>query len=196
MPEFNEIWYSDSQCDNIAELIKQTADIKGLNIEIGCWEGKSTIALANACFPEFLYCNDTWEGNIEEAKVTGLSHPSVEIISKRDVFGTFNNNMKNETKGNYIIIKKDCHDWLISIKEEIKFVHIDASHDYFSVKKTILEILPNLVYGGILCGDDFLSAGMNRLDLYGGVERAVRELLPGFKSIDNLWYWKNENRVD
>ena len=50
-----------------------------------------------------------------------------------------------------------------------------------------------MVKGGIICGDDFLNANINSADLHGGVERAVRELLPNFKNIDNLWYFINDN---
>jgi hypothetical protein len=46
-----------------------------------------------------------------------------------------------------------------------------------------------MVKGGVICGDDLLTAHIGRHDLHGGVERAVRELLPNFKSIDNLWYF-------
>ena len=45
-----------------------------------------------------------------------------------------------------------------------------------------------MVNGGIICGDDFLSANINRTDLHGGVERAVRELLPTFSIISNFSY--------
>ena len=49
-----------------------------------------------------------------------------------------------------------------------------------------------MVKGGIMCGDDFVGASIYRVDLHGGVERAVRELLPDCKSIDNLWFWVKE----
>jgi hypothetical protein len=71
----------------------------------------------------------------------------------------------------------------------VKFCHIDASHDYNSVHRTIAALLPKLVPGGILCGDDFESAHAGRHDLGGGVERAVRELLPGFEVSGNFWWW-------
>ena len=74
----------------------------------------------------------------------------------------------------------------------VKFIHIDASHEYESVYKTIELILPKMVKGGIICGDDFKSANIYRVDLNGGVERAVRELLPNFENIDNLWFWVNK----
>jgi hypothetical protein len=52
-------------------------------------------------------------------------------------------------------------------------------------------LLPKLADNAILCGDDFLTSNMGCLDLYGGVERAVRELLPNYDSYGNLWFWTN-----
>lgn len=186
---FNEDWYSYDQCRVVAELIKTTKGLSGLNIEIGCWEGKSTIALANACYGEDIICNDTWEGNTAESVVTGADHITVKILKERDVFKIFESNMQQNTAGNYKVVKRDCLEWLAELKEPVKFAHIDASHDYYSVKKTIELLLPLLVGGGILCGDDFLSANMQSIALCGGVERAVRELLPGVQNYGNLWYW-------
>jgi hypothetical protein len=57
------------------------------------------------------------------------------------------------------------------------------------VKKTIEMLLPRLTEGAILCGDDIASAHRGRLDLEGGVERAVMELLPGYIKDKNFWWW-------
>jgi hypothetical protein len=46
-----------------------------------------------------------------------------------------------------------------------------------------------IVKNGIICGDDFINAHAGREDLQGGVERAVKETLQGYKTIGNLWYW-------
>jgi hypothetical protein len=85
-------------------------------------------------------------------------------------------------------MKEDCIEWLKTFEDSIKFIHIDASHEYESVFETIKLVLPKMVKGGIICGDDYMTANMNREDLHGGVERAVKDLLPHHKSIDNLWY--------
>jgi hypothetical protein len=188
---FNENWYSDSQIYNLISLVKQISDIKGDIIEIGCWEGKSTISLANYCYPETLICNDTWLGNVQESIISGSEHITEKILKVRDVYSIFIQNMNINTKGNYKVVKRDCIEWLENYDGTVKFIHIDASHEYDSVIKTIQLVLPRMVKGGIICGDDFQSAHMGRHDLNGGVERAVREALPGFKNIDNLWYFVN-----
>jgi predicted O-methyltransferase YrrM len=164
-------------------------DSPGLVIEIGCWEGKSAMAIANSVYPTNLVCNDTWLGNIEESKLSNQLHPTEVILQQRDVYSIFVKNMDNFTKGNYSVVKQDCLQWLRSLKDSVKFCHIDASHDYYSVYNTILLLLPLMTYGGILCGDDFVNAGIHHPTLNGGVERAVRELLPGFQNRENFWYW-------
>jgi hypothetical protein len=46
MPDaiFHQSWYADDQ-------LRQVCDA-GAILEIKCWEGRSTTALANACYPE------------------------------------------------------------------------------------------------------------------------------------------------
>jgi hypothetical protein len=98
--------------------------------------------------------------------------------------------MDSCTQKNYRVVKKDCIEWLKTWDNPIKFIHIDASHEYESVFETIKLALPHMVKGGIICGDDYQSANASRTDLHGGVERAVRELLPEHKNIYNLWYFQ------
>jgi hypothetical protein len=188
---FHEDWFADTQIETLCNLAKTVHSLPGVVIEIGCWEGKSTFNLANAIHPSSLICNDTWLGNVEESKITGQTHPTEIILKERDVYSTFINNMTALTKGNFSVVKQDCCEWLKTFTGDIKFCHIDASHEYDSVHKTISLLLPHVVKGGILCGDDIESANKHRSDLHGGVERAVEELLPNFKTVGNLWYWVN-----
>ena len=188
---FNEDWYSSQQLIDLSNLLKKVKGIEGKIIEIGCWEGKSTICLANTCFPETLICNDTWLGNIQESLITGVIHPTEQILKERDVYSRFIDNMESNTQKNYLVVKNDCIEWLKTFEGPIKFIHIDASHEYESVFATINLVLPKLVKGGIICGDDYINANINRYDLHGGVERAVKETLPKHSNMGNLWYFVN-----
>ncbi len=185
---FNEDWMSEDQVEILRRLIEMAVPKPGRCIEIGCWEGKSTVGLANAVYPERLIAVDSWEGNLTE----GANHETVQILKQRDVFGTFRSNIDTLTKGNIEIVKSDCFDFLEKWKEPVKFCHIDAAHDYASVRRTIELLLPWLVPGAIVCGDDYLSAHVGRDDLGGGVQRAVREILPDHVNQGNLWIWVKE----
>ncbi len=188
---FNEDWYPDEQLKYLIKTYEKVKDLTGSVIEIGCWEGKSTIAIANACYPETLIAVDSWRGNLGERP----DHPTVKILQTRDVFSTFMANMKSLTAGNYEVVKMDCNEFLATFHLPIKFCHIDASHDYLTVRTTILQILPHVVPGGILCGDDINSATASHPGLDGGVERAVIETLAGACSFYNLWYWQSTNLI-
>jgi predicted O-methyltransferase YrrM len=167
----------------MVRIVPKNSD--GLIVEIGCWEGRSSHRIANACYPQNLICVDTWEGNVDEGE------PYSQLVAKqRDVHSTFLENMNELTQGNFKDFRMDCHEYLRGDRL-YKFVHIDACHDYDSVKRTIEAILPRLVSGGVICGDDYLSASEERIDLNGGVMRAVKELLPHHFSLGNFWGFVN-----
>lgn len=186
-PILNQDWYSKNQCEKLCDIYQEVKDLSGLIIENGCWEGKSTMALANACYPEELLCNDTWEGNIDEGIVIGQEHPTVKLLREQKVYENFIYNMDHFTKKNYKIVKEDCLKWLPTITEPVKFCHIDASHDYYSVKKTLDLVIPLMAKGGIICGDDYYCHGEAHA---GGVYRAVNESFKNINVFESLWWVK------
>jgi beta-1,4-mannosyl-glycoprotein beta-1,4-N-acetylglucosaminyltransferase len=183
---FNEKWTAPDQLLRLADLCAGVTGLAGAAMEIGCWEGRSTIVLAHACYPNTLLAIDTWRGSVDEHP----NHPSVAIAAARDVFHRFLLNVSALTRGNVEPVREDCLAFLRRWNKPLKFAYIDASHDYSSVKRTIEALRPWMVPGGVLCGDDILTANREREDLAGGVERAVRELLPGYETAHNLWWWR------
>lgn len=138
---------------------------------------------------ETLAASDSWQSDLTE----GEDHETVQALRERDVYQTFLDNVAEQTQGNVEVHREDCFEFLQSFSAPIKFCHVDAAHDYDSVKRTIELLLPLLVNGGVLCGDDYASAHAGRADLGGGVQRAVDELLTGRGSAGNFWYWLNES---
>jgi predicted O-methyltransferase YrrM len=185
---FTEDWYSTQQLISLREACNKVATLAGCVVELGSWEGKSTCAIANVLKEDTVIAVDSWQGNLGE----GNSHPSVVAAKQRDVLSKFRENVKRFTDGNVEAVVSDCFAFLTAHKDPIKFCHIDASHDYASVKKAISMVQPFLVKGAVICGDDFMSANAKRSDLGGGVERAVVEMCPGFVSQENFWYWINK----
>ncbi len=181
-PTFHEDWYSDQQRTLLVRLCRYARDLPGAVMEIGCWEGKSTIALANTCHPEVLLAVDSWLGNLTEP-----DHPTVEILTRRDVFQTFIDNVGRLTFGNVEVHRADCFDFLSTFDQPVKFCHVDAAHDFASVRRTLEHLKPLVVPGGVLCGDDHASAHKDRADLDGGVERACKETFPAYISMENFW---------
>ncbi len=181
---FNEDWYSNEQLDLLVAAYDLARHVPGDVLEVGCWEGRSTVALARACFPKTLVAIDTWEGSFDEAP----DHVTVTLARERDVYAIFRENVRELTAGNVFPAKCDWRTFMAERpRAPIAFCHLDAAHDYVSVRDQIRALLPHMSPGGTICGDDFENADAGREDLQGGVERAVRECLPAFSAHGNFW---------
>jgi hypothetical protein len=186
-PVFHERWYTESELALLEAAVRLVGPIQGAIVEFGCWEGQTTAAIARACHPEPVAAVDTWRGNLAEDP----EHETVRIARTRDVFARFAENMRLLGLGNVVPMRMEALEYLRREVGPIKFCHIDASHDYPSVRDTLRALLPRLVPGGVLFGHDYESAHEGRADLQGGVQRAVREILPGHVSAGNTWKYKN-----
>lgn len=178
---FCENWYSEVQLAVLAKTYRLAAHVPGAVVEIGCWEGRSTVALANACMPRLVHAIDHWRG----VEIDG----SAEIAGRRDIHASFLANVNALTTGNVRVHRDDWRAVLATWEQRIAFCHIDAEHDYDSVRLLLETLLPHLAPGAVLCGDDMDTAGMSRGDLGGGVERAVRDTLSGYAENGNFWFW-------
>jgi hypothetical protein len=195
---FTEDWYPAEQLDLLAKLAGSVA-VRGHCIEVGVWEGRSALTIARAIAPEALCAVDTWAGNQEEQAVLGVAHPSVDAAKQRDVLAAFRENIAEARLENIHVFQMDWRELLTRLypqggtpdSQGIAFLHLDASHDYESVYQQIHTFYPYMLPGSIMCGDDFANASAGRIDLNGGVERAVRNFF-GYKTRNNgnLW-WAN-----
>jgi len=189
-PIFHEEWYADSELVMLEAAARFTKPLPGAIVEIGSWEGRSTSVLANACFPQIVIAVDSWQGSVAE----NPDHETVRIARERDVFAVFQHNMRVLTRGNVEAKRMDTLDFLKQASDPIKFCHVDAAHDYRSVRESLDCLLPRLVPGGVLFGHDYASAHAGRHDLDGGVERAVREVLPTHEARGNNWWYVHMTR--
>lgn len=143
---FTEDWFSLESQIAVARLAKGTRDVPGVVVEVGCWEGRSTVALANQVHPDVVYAVDTWHGSPGEI--------SSELAAERDVFATFQANIRLLTEGNVVVCRMGWRDWFAKNTLPIRFLHIDAEHTYVEVRDNIAAALPFMPPGSIICGDD------------------------------------------
>lgn len=157
MPTYHEDWYSGGQALYVGQLARQAP--VGALVEIGCWEGRSTVVLAQMVAPRILHCVDHWKGNTDEDP----NHDSGRVARERNVYQTFAHNMQALTSDNIGVYHDDWQTWIREWPEwsknydhgsSIAFLHLDASHDRASVRDCLLAIKPYLVPGAVLCGDD------------------------------------------
>jgi hypothetical protein len=75
---FQEEWFPHESCLALGSLVRSVRHLDGTMIEVGCWEGRSTCALANAAHPDIVHAVDTWSGSPGEI--------SAQLAASRDVF--------------------------------------------------------------------------------------------------------------
>lgn len=172
---FTEEWFGEASQQALADLYRQVAELDGDVVEVGCWEGRSTIALANACHPVTVHAVDTWEGSPGEV--------SSVLAKQRDVAYTFACNVEEQTKGNVQAHRMGWRDYFASHRDPVKFVHIDATHSYREVRDNLRAVLTLLVPGGVVCGDDAHHPP---------VRQAVLDVLGDAGLAATLWHWRKQ----
>jgi predicted O-methyltransferase YrrM len=172
---FHEEWFCEQSCEAVAELVRGVEGVPGAIIEIGAWEGRSTVAIANAAWPRRIESCDTWQGSGHEI--------SEAIAAERDVFTQWQANILAHTKHNVTAHRMDWRDFVPTIKGKIAFCFIDAKHSYDDVFENLRAIIPKLSPGAIVCGDDMH---------HGPVQDAVFDMFGTDDVYVNasLWIWQ------
>jgi len=152
-------------------------------VEVGSWKGCSTVAMAveiiNSGKKIKFDAVDTWEGSPVHYK--GGSAEDLSCINGT-LYQEFIKNIEpvkdyiNPIKLTSVEAAKLYRD------ESLDFVCIDADHEYDPVKEDILAWMPKVKRGGILAGDDFSLS-------WPGIIRAVKELVPEYRTSLGTWWW-------
>lgn len=146
-------------------------------IEIGCYKGRSTRALADNC-PGVVYAIDPWNGNFYKNDGT------VEYTVDAKIYNEFRLNMNGHLEsGRVIPVKKKLEDAISDIREA-DLIFIDADHRYESVLHDILLASQLLKRGGILSGHDYGQGS------WPGVKKAVDKAFQKVNVTDTIW-WLN-----
>lgn len=170
MPLFHEHWFDGSCRVILANLVRSVDDIPGRIIEIGSWEGKSTIAMANASW-RCVHAVDTWLGCATDE--------SGQLAAQRDVHAQWAANIAEATAGNVAEHWMDWRDYRATDETPIALLFIDAEHTYDEVTSTIDAFRPLMSPGGIICGDDWYLPE---------VARAVTDRLPSANHEHAVWW--------
>lgn len=138
-------WMGEEELTWLAERASECMSI----VEIGCWKGRTTVALAEHT-KGVVHCVDSWR--------------------EPGVFKEFLENVKHLK--NLVVHTVDSLDGArVLDRIRFDFVFIDADHSYESAKSDILSWKPLIAPGGLISGHDYR-------DSFPGVIQAVDELIP------------------
>jgi predicted O-methyltransferase YrrM len=152
--------WMDQHC---LEWLAKKAATRTRIVEVGCWMGRSTAALAENT-SGVVFAVDTWLGSEEHQSEINAHAPDWLYREFLKNMQPYINNLKVAP------IRMSSTDAARTLSgEQFDMVFIDASHDYESVKADIIAWLPLIRLGGIICGHD-----RNHPPVY----RAVHEAFP------------------
>jgi hypothetical protein len=170
---FHEEWFSEFSQHVLADLVRGVVDVPGLIVEIGSWEGRSTVAMANAAFPRMVHAVDTWQGSPFEI--------SAGLAQRRDVFAQWSTNIEMLTRSNVVAHRMGWREFVPTVTEPLALCFIDAEHSYLEVRDNLLAVIPLMSPGGIICGDDVHHPP---------VRQALTEVLGEWLQEASLFIWQ------
>jgi hypothetical protein len=152
---FDEQWLGRDQVIQTAALAQSTGHLAGEAIEIGAWQGLSTVSITQAIEPSVLHVVDHWKGDSEspEAIEQGLAIPAACL--ERDNHAIFLANMAEATAGNFQVWKMDYREFLAQWSEPVRFLHLDDGHLADDVERQLAALRKHAVPGALFCGDDW-----------------------------------------
>lgn len=160
-------WMTPKELEWLALKAQERRNI----VEVGCYLGRSTRALADNT-PGRVVAIDDWFGPRD-----------YELDNRESIYEAFLANMNGLIESAKVIALRQDH-----AKEPPKrliefadMVFIDGSHEYEHVARDIAMWKEKVPSGGLICGHDFHLPG---------VQKAVMELLPSFSIAPetSIWY--------
>lgn len=162
-------WMLESELRWLAEQAGRRHKI----VEIGSWQGRSTLALALAT-PGTVWAIDDFRGEADRP------------MTRNELRRAFSDNLWPQLmKGKVLLLERPsldaaalfrAHHWRFGM------CFVDGSHSRQAVIDDVQHWLPLMESGGLLCGHDF---GV------GEVADALADVLPNAQvAVDTIWYWR------
>jgi predicted O-methyltransferase YrrM len=159
----------DSQVmDDELDLLTRYSSGKELIVEIGCYEGRTSAALASSTRGTVFSIDPFLRGR--------LGIPYGEVIAKV--------HRKRRSAGNLKFIKGYSYDVVRSFGRKIDLLFIDADHSFEGAKRDWIDWLPKVKLDGIIGAHDCKISA--RSPSYLGSMRIYEELLSTSKSLLEL----------
>lgn len=176
----------------VESVVNQCFPERGIMVEVGCFQGKSTLAWAQACEKYNkdikIHSIDKFEGltprsptpqEIEYAKQAGynteylaseerLQHMQMFACTGDEQYQAFKNNLKDYSN---VTVQKAVFNSKFEWNFMVDCVFYDADHTYEACKEALEFWSSRLAPGGVMCVHDYT-------DNWPGTIKAVNEVFP------------------
>lgn len=162
--------------------IVDTCDRPMTVVEMGVWQGKSAIYLANRIKqsgkPITFYAVDTFQSSPEtDTYLSALQANDLTLLQ------AFQRNLRDCGVGDVVqVIVADSLDAAHGFEDaSLDVVYIDGAHDYASVVADLAAWTPKIKAGGLIAGHDYNPGA------WPGVVQAVTERFPQHRNPGSWW---------
>lgn len=165
------------------EWLARQASARHRILEVGCWKGRSTKALALST-PGSVFAIDAWDKTLDDPEGT-----YGEALERgwAAIYTDFLANLMYERESGKVKIARcpfQDSDGILA-NESFNMIFIDGDHRYEAVKRDIAISFDLAESGALLCGHDYGNGNP-------GVDQAVNELVPGHNLMQGGSIWFKE----
>ena len=184
---FHEDWFPIDNVEGLRRIMASVAAADGSVVEVGCWEGRSTIEIAKAMghvhaidpwSPEWWY--PSFQRMLKERWDPAWGVPPWNPDPARDVLADFIENIEEAGVADRVVIHQSdwrSVDW--ARFAPIRFLFIDGEHSYDDVFDNVEVARPLMAPDGVIAGDDFD---------WDEVARAVRAQFSDVSLDGRIWF--------
>jgi predicted O-methyltransferase YrrM len=177
-------WLTVDEAIALYELARGLPNMHPTVVEIGCWQGKSSVCLARGLAKKegpCLYCIDPFDASGDDAsrdqyadRAKGLAGP---------LRTAFEQNLRDAGVLDIVEVRQGLsHEHAPSWRTPIDLLFLDGDHSYEAVRRDFLDWAPKIRPGGILCLHDAVH------EVHEGPRRVVEELIrPDAECPDAQW---------
>ena len=168
-----EGWLTVDEAIALFELSRALPNENPLAVEIGSWQGKSSVCLASGLSGKFrprLCCIDPFDATGDDASAGTYDARAQNLDT--GLRGTFEANLRDAGLRHVVDVRQGTsHQHASGWREPIDLLFLDGDHSYEAVKQDVLDWAPKVRQGGYLALHDVVHAK------HDGPRRVVEELV-------------------
>lgn len=166
-------WLSVDEAITLYELSRSLPHEQPLAVEIGSWQGKSSVCLARGLEGKYqprLCCIDPFDASGDQASAGAYDERRHQLPNGlRD---TFEDNLREVGVHSFVDVRQGLsHDQAGNWREPIDLLFLDGNHEYEAVRQDFADWTPHLRIGGFLAMHDVVHAEHH------GPARVVEEMV-------------------
>lgn len=166
-------WLTVDEAIELYELARGSRDDRPTVVEIGCWQGKSSICLAVGLAGKFeprLVCIDPFDATGDDASTDAYQARAGDLDGP--LRSAFEHNLTAAGVRDVVeVLPGLSHQRVADFERPIDLLFLDGDHSHAAIRRDYLDWAPKIRPGGVLAMHDVIHA------VHDGPRRVVEEII-------------------